>query len=863
MFTPFLHLSFVLPTYPLLQIELDKLKYAKLYLLVAFNKCGEAKELRELESTLLDLSGLPVRPRAQDFEIIEELGTGNFTQIFKAVYIPSDRVYAIKVIEKANVEKMKRRHPNIHNEILMEKRSLNKLEHPNIVQLFSTYQDGSALYYQMEFCAGGEIWSAINEGRYAVGMHWSMAKFHMAEAINAIEYLHTRGIVHRDLKPENMMLAADGRLKLVDFGTAKDLIELDLNGQNFVGTAEYMCPRTIKSKSVAFEVDLWALGVVLHQLYLGFTPFSAPSPYLSFIRIKRATLRHTDFAPKEFRDFLEILLKKDDNERFAACTGGMALPPLPPTAPGEGRDPNNPYGEEVAPGGAVARKKPPKPRADDPELRHSLYRQISYDTLRSHPFFTAHNQQNASDCEGYTSLEAFKQIHLRPPERVPRLHELCIRAVGAAIVYAADTIANSGGIKPSADDPEKGWMAKLNMMKVAAQDRARVMHYLDRREVLHSPSIYRLFFSSLPDARCLRVDPSSLEYIGYNRQLQGHFKTNFFFVQIADPQFGMKADGPPETSNGSGGENWDFEYDHTKKAISAINKIRPRFVLCSGDQTNAWPDQPCYLPQVTAFRKAMCHLSETIPVLYVAGNHDLGDAPTMDTLTAYRKHFGPDYYGFWYNGIRCLVLNSCLFMSPEAIPDVTAAQDIWFEEEIEQAKLCAQQVLIFTHHPWFLTDVNEGEEAGNQYWVIPKPIREKWFKKLRHAKVTALFAGHYHRNVVSMPFPKKRRAGAVSADDIKLKDVNDSDSDNDDDKNKDHSDSEDSVDDYAETKNEVVNPMEAVDENYEGPEMITSNSVGMSLDQAQGAGIRIVKVTENAISHEYFEVDAIPTSVTL
>ena len=155
---------------------------------------------------------------------------------------------------------------------------------------------------------------------------------------------------------------------------------------------------------------------------------------------------------------------------------------------------------------------------------------------------------------------------------------------------------------------------------------------------------------------------------------------------MADPQFGMKADGPPETSDQRGGDSWDFELEHTKKAITAINKLRPRFVVCSGDQTNAHPGQPCYLPQIHAIRKAMCHISETIPVLYVCGNHDIGDKPTMETLTEYRKYFGPDYYGFWYGGVRCLILNSCLFMNPEAIPEVSAAQDIWFEEEIEQAK---------------------------------------------------------------------------------------------------------------------------------------------------------------------------------
>ena len=323
-------------------MEKSNFRDAKLWLLNGFNKCGENKEFIQLESLLLEVTGIPLRPRSSDFDIIEELGNGNFTQIYKAIFKPTKREYAIKIIDKQQVDKMKKRHPNIHNEILMEKRVLNKLNHPNIVQLFSTYQDASALYYQMEFCGGGEVWSAINDHNGAVGCHWSLARFYMAEAINALEYLHNCGIVHRDIKPENMMVCSNGRLKLVDFGTAKDLIDTDLNGPHFVGTAEYMSPRTVGSKSVGFEVDLWALGVVLYQLFVGYTPFTAPSPYLSFIRIKRATVRHHVHTPQSFQDLVNILLTKDDRERFKLCTGGMDLPPLPPSVPFV--DPNRPCG---------------------------------------------------------------------------------------------------------------------------------------------------------------------------------------------------------------------------------------------------------------------------------------------------------------------------------------------------------------------------------------------------------------------------------------------------------------------------------------------------------------------------------------
>jgi 3-phosphoinositide dependent protein kinase-1 len=77
----------------------------------------------------------------------------------------------------------------------------------------------------------------------------------------------------------------------VDFGTAKDLFQPDLNGPDFVGTAEYMAPSTVNNRPGGVEVDLWALGAVLCQMILGYTPFGSASPYLVFLRIKRAFLR--------------------------------------------------------------------------------------------------------------------------------------------------------------------------------------------------------------------------------------------------------------------------------------------------------------------------------------------------------------------------------------------------------------------------------------------------------------------------------------------------------------------------------------------------------------------------------------------
>jgi serine/threonine protein kinase len=126
----------------------------------------------------------------------------------------------------------------------------------------------------------GGSYEKVNRGNASsVGCYYSLARFYLAECVDALEYMHKydslclhdecsvipvlhqhhftiltvllycrSGITHRDLKPENMMITAAGHLKLVDFGTCKDLRQTDLNGQEFVGTAEYMAPEVVDSE---------------------------------------------------------------------------------------------------------------------------------------------------------------------------------------------------------------------------------------------------------------------------------------------------------------------------------------------------------------------------------------------------------------------------------------------------------------------------------------------------------------------------------------------------------------------------------------------------------------------------------------
>lgn len=113
---------------------------------------------------------------------------------------------------------MRKRHPNVVNEISMERRILSRLRHPNIIELYHAFQDYTSLYLLLEYCGGGEVWQQLQSNEIGIGIPLSMARFYTSEVIAAFEFLHGKGIIHRDVKPENMVLTSSGRLKLIDFG---------------------------------------------------------------------------------------------------------------------------------------------------------------------------------------------------------------------------------------------------------------------------------------------------------------------------------------------------------------------------------------------------------------------------------------------------------------------------------------------------------------------------------------------------------------------------------------------------------------------------------------------------------------------
>ncbi|CAM9935602.1 unnamed protein product, partial [Phaeothamnion confervicola] len=219
-----------------------------------------------------------------------------------------------------------------------------------------------------------------------------------------------------------------------------------------------------------------------------------------------------------------------------------------------------------------------------------------YAALRAHPFFGPH----AGDTVPYA----------RPAVRVPLLRELCVRAVGCHLTaYADSVILVRAPVPPHAD-----------VFRLGAADRAAVRHYLGRLGRLVEPKVNRLMHRSAADAKCLRADPVMREYLGLDWDTHGQWTEPFFFVHMTDPQLGMAA-AAGETEEEDG---WEAEAERLRRAVVAVNRLRPRFIVVTGDLTQDRPGQPRYEAQAAEARAIMARVSETIPVLYCPGNHDLG-----------------------------------------------------------------------------------------------------------------------------------------------------------------------------------------------------------------------------------------------
>ena len=223
------------------------------------------------------------------FEILECLGQGGMGVVYKARQKSLDRWVAIKILSPEKVDD-----PMFAERFAREAQTLAKLNHTNIVTIYD-YGDADGLYYiVMEYIEGINLRDLLNDGE----IQSEQALRVVASICEALQFAHDKGIVHRDIKPENILIDANARIKVADFGIASLVGSTGELG----GTPPYMAPEQGAQASVDHRADIYALGAVLYEMLTGErpeTPLDIPSQKVELdIRIDDIVLRALSKEPE-------------------------------------------------------------------------------------------------------------------------------------------------------------------------------------------------------------------------------------------------------------------------------------------------------------------------------------------------------------------------------------------------------------------------------------------------------------------------------------------------------------------------------------------------------------------------------------
>lgn len=247
----------------------------------------------------------------RDFQVLRSLGTGSFGRVHLARSVHNGRFYAMKVLKKERVVKMKQvEHTND------ERRMLAVVEHPFIIRMWGTFQDSNAVFMIMDYIEGGELFTLLRKSQRFPN---PVSKFYAAEVCLALEYLHSHNIIYRDLKPENILLDRNGHIKLTDFGFSKEVNDVTYT---LCGTPDYIAPEVVATKPYNISVDWWSFGILIFEMLSGYTPFYDSSPMKTYENILNGQIKYPDYFNKDALDLLQRLITKNLSERLGNLQNG-------------------------------------------------------------------------------------------------------------------------------------------------------------------------------------------------------------------------------------------------------------------------------------------------------------------------------------------------------------------------------------------------------------------------------------------------------------------------------------------------------------------------------------------------------------
>ena len=240
------------------------------------------------------------------FKILDVLGSGGFGTVYKVKEILTDKIYAMKVMNKNIIINKKYFHY-----IMSEYEILKILSGcPFVLDIYYCFQSANYLYMVIDLCSNGDLTKLT---------YINNPKLLCAELILGIEYIHKHHIIYRDLKPENILLDSEGHIKICDFNLAKKDIYNKKRANSFCGSPMYLSPEMLGINGVSFKADIYQIGLIIYEIYTQEIAFQYNDINLIYdnIRKNKINFNHEKILSEPYlKDLLMKILVIDENKRY-------------------------------------------------------------------------------------------------------------------------------------------------------------------------------------------------------------------------------------------------------------------------------------------------------------------------------------------------------------------------------------------------------------------------------------------------------------------------------------------------------------------------------------------------------------------
>ena len=254
--------------------------------------------------------GLEAEAKITDFEQIANLGTGGYGKVNLYRHKITGAEYAVKLIDKTKFEN------KLQKELFArEVDIMYKIRHPNIVRLYTHFEDETNCYIALEYIKKGNLYSYTQSMPNKVLDAATTAHF-VVDLISALYYLHNMNpaIIHRDIKPENLLVGNNGQLKLTDFG-GSNYLEGGNVRYTTCGTQIYHSPEMLLKKGYDTRVDIWAIGILIFELMVGRPPFKADAQHSMEDNIVNLRINWPNTMNLLAKNLITKILKKEPDQR--------------------------------------------------------------------------------------------------------------------------------------------------------------------------------------------------------------------------------------------------------------------------------------------------------------------------------------------------------------------------------------------------------------------------------------------------------------------------------------------------------------------------------------------------------------------